>query len=565
MIVGVHSAKFPSEKLTANIRAAVMRHDIHHPVVNDAGFQIWQQYAVRAWPTIVLIDPRGYYVGSQPGEIQAEALRPIIERMIAEFDEQGLLDRRPLDLRRELAQEPPRPLRYPGKVLATDDGRLFVTDTGHHRVLELRLTSDGGTAAIGRVFGSGAAALRDGPARTAAFHGPQGLALDGSTLYVADTDNHAIRAIDLENETVRTVAGTGAKAHGRFMLGPPTTVPLRSPWGVLVEQGVLFIAMAGSHQIWALLGEQQLGPWAGAGFEALVDGSRAKAGFNQPSDLAAGNGYLYVADAEASAVRAISLPVGATDTAPGEPEVTTLVGQGLFDFGDVDGVGDEVRLQHPIGIAARDGVIYIADSYNHKIKQLEPAARRVTTLIGTGQAGSVDGSFATAELFEPEGLAVVGRRLYIADTNNHLLRVADLDLRTVRTLTLHGLERLQHGTTTHGLEVRLDPVEVGAGVVMLALEIELPSGYTLNPEAPITLRELPGGEVHSFAVGERPSITRQADGDRDLLLDLTVYPCETGDERVCLIHDVRLVVPLVRNDGAPATVRIPYHVSIPAV
>jgi hypothetical protein len=354
VVVGVHSAKFPSEQLTANIREAVMRHDIRHPVVNDAGFEIWSQYTVRAWPTIVLVDAQGYYVGSESGEIQAEALAPIIEALIAQAEHQGVLDRRPLDFRPEAAREPPRPLRYPSKLLATADGRLFVADTGHHRVLELRLSHGGMTGEVERVFGSGKPGLKDGPAVEAAFSGPHGLALASSTLYVADTDNHAIRAIDLASGDVRTVAGTGEKAHGRFALGAPAAISLRSPWAVYARDDIIFIAMAGSHQIWVLLDEERLGPFAGNGYEALVDGPRDQASFNQPSDLAAGPGALFVADAEASAVRAIALD----PETPTESQVTTLVGQGLFDFGDVDGTGAEVRLQHPTGIAYEDGSLY---------------------------------------------------------------------------------------------------------------------------------------------------------------------------------------------------------------
>ena len=168
--------------------------------------------------------------------------------------------------------------------------------------------------------------------------------------------------------------------------------------------------------------------FAGTGAEALIDGARHEAAFNQPSDLALAMGHLFVADAEASAIRAISLD----DT----PRVMTLVGEGLFDFGDVDGVGAAVRLQHPTGLAVADGVLYLADSYNHKIKTLDPTTGTVKTLIGQGEKGSADGSFTSTQLYEPEGLVVANGRIYIADTNNHLIRVADLATQQVTTLKL---------------------------------------------------------------------------------------------------------------------------------
>jgi sugar lactone lactonase YvrE len=438
-VIGVHSAKFPAERLSANLRAAVLRYGIEHPVVNDADFAVWHQYAVRAWPTLVLIDPRGRVVASRSGEVTAEQLAPEIERLVTEAEATGILDRAPLGLAGEAmgeaASEPERPLAFPSKLLATADGRLFIADTGHHRVLELRLARDGRSAEVRRVFGTGRSGLADGPAEEAAFHRPRGLALAGDRLYVADTENHAVRAVHLGTGWVRTLAGTGEKAHGSFALGAPTATPLRSPWAVLAEADFVFIAMAGSHQVWVLVEESQIGPFAGNGREALVDGPREQASFNQPSDLACGLGHLFVADTEASAVRAITL---------GElPRVFTLVGMGLFEFGDRDGRGNQVRLQHPTGLAFGDGLLYVADSYNHKIKTLDPTTGEVKTLLGTGQAGHNDGLFSRATFYEPEGLALAGRRLYVADTNNHLVRVADLDSRLVRTLELGGLDRPQ--------------------------------------------------------------------------------------------------------------------------
>ena len=430
VVIGVHSAKFPAEKLTENIRAAVIRHGIQHPVINDADFKVWSQYGVRAWPTVILVDPTGKVVGQQSGEITAADFVPVIDAMLADFKAQGLLNVAPVaGLLPELAHEPPRLLQHPSKLLYAVGDRLFVADTGHHRILEIQLSLDGLAGEIVRIFGSGTAGWQDGHRQDAQFHDPHGLALHGSTLYVADTENHAIRALDLVREAVRTVAGTGQKAQGLAVTGnTPTSMALRSPWALVTWEDILWIAMAGSHQIWVLLGEQQLGVFAGNGAEALIDGPRAEASFNQPSDLALAMNHLFVADAEASAVRAITL---ATD-----PQVFTLIGQGLFDFGDVDGQGATVRLQHPTGLAADNTLLYIADSYNHKIKTLDPATGETKTLIGTGVPGALDGPFDQAQLFEPEGLVVANGRIYIADTNNHCIRVAEVATRQLHTLAL---------------------------------------------------------------------------------------------------------------------------------
>lgn len=429
VVISVHAAKFPTERLTANIRQAIMRLGILNPVVNDAAMEVWQSYAIKAWPTLALVDPHGKLVHTQSGEIIAHEFAAQIQALIEQADHEGRLNRSPLKFQAEIETEPARTLQFPAKVLPAANGRLFIADTGHHRLLETRLADDGLSAQITRVFGSGRPGLRNGPASKAQFHAPHGLALVGQTLYVADTENHAVRAIDLANGHARSVAGTGHKAHGAFDLTTPTQTPLRSPWALLPADDVLFIAMAGSHQIWVMLNETQLGPFFGNGREALVDGPQFESSFNQPSDLALGMGHIFVADAEASAIRAIALTE--------QPQVITLVGQGLFDFGDVDGMGGMVRLQHPAGLAFADNLVYIADTYNHKIKTLDPTTGQVQTFIGTGQPGQADGPFNQATLHEPEGIAAAGSLLFIADTNNHCIRVANLAQQTVHTLQLN--------------------------------------------------------------------------------------------------------------------------------
>jgi hypothetical protein len=323
------------------------------------------------------------------------------------------------------------------------------------------------------------------------------------------------------------------------------------------QEGILLIAMAGSHQIWALVDEAQLGLFAGNGREALVDGPTAEASFNQPSDLSLGMGHLFVADSEASAVRAISLGQ--------EPQVMTLIGQGLFEFGDIDGIGGMVRLQHPTGLTFHNGLVYIADSYNHKLKTLDPTTGEVKTLIGTGQRGHADGPFGEAELFEPEGVIAAEERLYIADTNNHLIRVADLTTKEVQTLMLQGLDKLAVTPPPEmGESQRLDPVTVGVGEIEVGLNIDLPQGYKLNAEAPQLLQLQINGATtsHTFKATETPHFKVNVDRDSDLNLNLTLYYCETEDQRLCMIHNARLILPLVIKEGGTMNVQASYEASI---
>lgn len=427
VVVGVHSPKFLAERETEGLRQAILRLSVGHPVVNDREFRVWQAYAVRAWPTLMFIDPRGRVLGKHEGEFPPGAIDRLIGEMVAEFDAGGLLDRRPLALRAE-APGAVSPLRFPGKLLAdAASGRLVVSDTGRNRLVLADLE---GT--VRQVIGSGEAGLADGPADRARFRQPQGLALAGETLYVADTENHAVRAVDLRSGQVGTVAGTGEPGLGERTGGPALVTPLRSPWDLALLDGVLYVAMAGAHQIWALAGSR-IEPHTGNGREALVDGPRAEASMNQPSGLATDGVRLYVADSEASAIRAI-------ESGPGGA-IRTIVGEGLFEFGDRDGTGPaQVRLQHPLGVAWHAGALYVADTYNHKIKRLDPATGECRALLGSGEPGHADGEGARARFGEPSGLAAAGGRLYVADTNNHAVRVADLATGAVRTLALRGLD-----------------------------------------------------------------------------------------------------------------------------
>lgn len=427
-VVGVHSPKFIAERDTESVRQAILRLNVGHPVLNDRNFQVWQAYAVRAWPTLVFIDPRGKVIGRHEGEAPFEALDRVIGEMVESFAAAGILDREPLDLTRP-ETPPATPLLFPGKLLADERrGRLFVSDTGHHRIIEATLAGE-----VQRVIGSGRPGLGDGPAEEAAFNQPQGLALAGDTLYVADTENHALRAVDLGTGRVRTIAGTGEPLMGPPTGGPAREVALSSPWDLAVLDGTLYVAMAGRHQLWAMaLGGDAIRPHTGTGREALEDGPREEAAMNQPSGLTTDGQRLYVADSEASAVRVV-------EPGPGG-EIRTIVGEGLFEFGDRDGVGPAaVRLQHPLAVLWHAGAVWIADTYNHKLKRLDPMTAECRTAAGGGEPGHRDGRAGAARFAEPSGLAQAGGRLFVADTNNHAVRMLDVATGEVTTLALQGL------------------------------------------------------------------------------------------------------------------------------
>ncbi len=428
IVVGVHSAKFAAEKDLENVRKAVLRYEIEHPVVNDKDFVIWQQYGARAWPTLMFIDPEGKVLGKHEGEIDAAMFDGLIAKMMNEFDEHAVLDTTPIRLNLEKDKEWERPLSFPGKVLADEaSDRLFIADSNHNRIVVTTLYGD-----VLHTIGSGEHGLRDGGFDDALFHDPQGMALDGDTLYVADTKNHAIRRIDIPNQSVKTIAGTGEQARMFHRGGNARFVSLNSPWDLELNGGTLYIAMAGFHQIWSLdLTSQEARPYAGNGRERIADGSLSRAELAQPSGIVSDGHKLYFTDSETSAVRSADLN--------GNNSVNTIVGLHLFEFGDVDGTGNEVRLQHPIGIELHEGILYIADTYNNKIKCIDPATRTASSYLGIGAPGHEDGVGAFAQFHEPAGLSIARGKLYIADTNNHAIRIASLDTKEVSTLELTGL------------------------------------------------------------------------------------------------------------------------------
>jgi len=553
VVIGIHSAKFQNEKETENIRRIILRYEIEHPVYNDSEYAVWQSYGVRAWPTQVLIDPAGYVVGAASGEGNYEVIDQAIGKLVDEFRKRGELNEEPLKLVLERAKVGDLPLAFPGKILAdvTTD-RLFIADSNHNRIVVTKL--DG---TLVEVIGTGSAGAVDGPFDKATFHRPQGLAFSGDKLYVADTENHLIRRVDLNSRTVETIAGTGEQTHDYlFKSGPARTSALSSPWDLQLAGRTLYIAMAGPHQIWKLdLDKNEVSRFAGSGREARLDGSLAEAGFAQPSGMAVIGQTLYVADSESNVIRAIDLTQGT---------VKTIVGGDLFDFGDVDGTGDDVRLQHPLGLLADGDKVLIADTYNHKVKELDPKHQRVTTLFGTGKPGQMDG--ASASFYEPGGLAQANGKLYIADTNNHAIRVIDLATKRTSTLRLNGLTPpavdnqpvTESGSAPNAEEIKTPAQQLRSGTnATLEINVDLPEGYHLNPLAPQRYKiSVDGGK--SITVDEKLASSNAKDlklplriplsvvntGSTNLRAQATLFYCREDNTGTCRIKTLVWQIPI---------------------
>lgn len=413
-VIGIHSPKFQNERVSEQVQKAINRYNINHPVANDPQLRVWREYAVRAWPTLVLIDTEGYILATLPGEGNRQHLDDLISREIARAKSSGTLEPRKSALK-SIAENAETGLYFPGKILIYKN-KLYVSNSGRQQILELDLDGK-----LLRTFGSGIPGRLDGASAQAQFNNPQGMVGVDDMLIIADTDNHCLRAIDLSSGNISTLAGNGEQGGFMPLNGayPAPTTALNSPWALATRGNFVFIAMAGSHQIWWYDRVQQtLGLLAGTGHEDIIDGRARSSAFAQPSSLSLAEEILYVADSETSSIRKIDLSIG---------EVNTLIGHGLFDFGDKIGLAHEARLQHPLGVAAdlNRKLLWIADTYNHKIKKLDITSHLVSDF-------KLD-----VKLNEPSDVLVQNQLLWIIDSNNHRLLQADIETGKVKELKIH--------------------------------------------------------------------------------------------------------------------------------
>ncbi|XP_022190721.2 NHL repeat-containing protein 2 isoform X1 [Nilaparvata lugens] len=486
VVVGVHSPKFSNEKETANVAAAVARYEIAHAVVSDPTESMWQALNVCCWPTLVVLGPRGEPLLELRGEGHRKLLELFIGEAITFFAGKNELSPHKIEQIsvNKQVESAGSPLRFPGKV-AVFDNMVAIADTGHHRVIVANKSGQ-----IQHIIGGSEPGYSDGAFREARFNACQGLAFKSADLlYVADTDNHTIREVDLSAKLVRTVAGiAGDQGSDRVggALGPQQ--PISSPWDVclLAEGKLLLIAMAGTHQLWALFLDDTV--WwknksyakgvcvcvAGSGREENTNNLYPmSAAFAQPSGvvLAAHAQCVFVADSESSTVRRLQLADGRVQAVVG----ATLDRKNLFSFGDVDGKGMDAKLQHPLGVAwcARTSTVYVADSYNHKLKSIDANTNVCTTYT------HIDPAY---KLNEPGGLCVDGDDLYIADTNNHRVLVVDTVNKTTRKFDLKMTSDLPKNLPAMVEERSVRVASKEGSRLVLRIKIAAPTGSSFPSE-----------------------------------------------------------------------------------
>ncbi len=464
IIIGVHSAKFANEGLAENVRQAVLRYKIDHPVVVDQNMRIWNDYGVDSWPTLVLVGANRKIVGSVSGEGNYSLLKQSIAHTLAADKANGSLAAQPLVLPKQKTMKFASGLLFPGKVLADHaNGRIFIADTDHNRIVAASWPNAEGRSKLLAVYGNGRRGTLNGPAAKAEFSSPQGLAMEGQTLYVADTNNHLIRAINLNTGQVKTVLGTGHEVFDFTGGGIGRNQGINSPWDLAIGGKWLYIAMAGEHQIWRMnIKTHQAAAFAGSGAEGLRNGSLSDASLAQPSGLALAGDTLYFADSENSAVRGVNLAA---------KRVFTLVGRGLFDFGDKDGPAASALLQHDLGVALLGKNILVADTYNDKLRLISTASKQVTTFAGNGKPGTGTPG-GPLQLYEPGGLSVWHHTIFVADTDNQ------------RIVMINALSGQWHEVMISGLHI---PAATASAIVQAHLPAATDLSAVLRPDARISI------------------------------------------------------------------------------
>lgn len=553
-VIGVHSAKFKNEADSENIRQAILRYGIHHPVVNDFDFTTWKAFGITGWPGFVLINPKGLIETTYSGEGNRKAMERDIRRIMKEYGGKWNSEKLPIALEQD--KQPASVLSFPGKIAygADMDGRevLFVSDSGHNRIVVLTL--DG---TVINSIGSGDKGLKDGDFATAQFNAPQGVLYDAENhdLFVADTGNHVLRVIDFENGVTRTLAGTGHQGYERKVYNKPALeASMASPWDLAFypDSDHVAIAMAGLHQLWSYdIKAKTVSAIAGNGAESIDDGRLPYNSLSQPSGLSAAEGKLYFVDAETSSLRVLE-----------NGEIRTLIGTGLFDFGYQEGKRDTALMQHPLGLHASGRDIYIADAYNHSIRRFDTATQTLSNFAGRGKRGTKEGALGKGEFNEPNALVQVGRKLYVADTNNNAIRVIDLKTGTIATLPVH------EATPDDAVEFSEDlpntgltsPATVKAGADV-SIAIGLQKGWHINEDAPSYLALFDMTKVPKrVALFERDAIRKGAAlpalSAGTYRLQGTLYYCEDKEGSQCLIKSVNM--PVTAGSGT-STITLKLH------
>lgn len=553
VIVGVHSGKFDNEKETNNIKSAILKYDITHPVVNDADFSIWKSFSVSSWPTFILISPGGNIQKVYSGEGNGARLEKDIKKLVQKYQPQ--LNKAPLPILPEKNKVAGHVLNFPSKIEFAKDfsyqnisktNALIIADSSANKIFITRLSGE-----IIAEVGSGQQGLKDGAIDAAEFNFPRGVLFKDGILYVADTGNHALRKVDFKNNQVTTIAGSGERGFAITNNISAKEAQLASPWDLefFPDRGNIIIANAGTHQLLKYdITKNTISPFAGNSAEDIIDGKYPNNSLAQTGGLSAAGGKLYFVDSESSSLR----------VADKNGEVKTLIGKGLFDFGHKNGGADEARMQHPVGVAADDTGVYIADTLNHLIRKYDFKTKQLSDYSGSDK-GKVSYS-------EPEDIISILDKFYIADTNNH--RIVVVDRKNGKSEVLHVMPQMKmpkDGLLEYLPNLKKIPKISVASDAEINLLFDLKNGWKINDQAPsfFNLVEINSKKeatlISSFSwdmIKKGGVKLPKLSAKRQYYLQGTVYYCEDKTNSMCLIRSYEQKLQPVK--GAASDIKIEF-------
>ena len=520
-VIGAHAPKFKHEQDHQALIDACERYGVEHPVLDDPELITWKNYAVKAWPTLSLVDPKGYLIAQFSGEGHAHAIDRMINELLPQY-------RDVLTLGPSLYVAPEKSdtqLRFPAKAIVLDDQRLMVANPGHH---DIAITDYSGNV-IERI-GKGTRGSNDGDFHGAEFQEPNGLLLlppdvasrVGYEVLVADTANHLLRAINLETKQVITVAGNGQQ----WMQGQGTE-SLSTPWDLAWFSNLVIIAMAGIHQLWSfdpITGDVAI--YAGTTNEGMVDGNRLDAWFAQTSGLAVTGNQLWIADSETSSLRFIENDV-----------VKTVIGASLLDFGFIDGDKSSARMQHPLGVdVLPDQTLIISDTYNGALRRFNPQTGLLSTVA--------------KNLREPSGIiAISNEEVLVVESSRHQLTRVTLQ------------EEVVQG---EALRTERPPLEISGGTFTLDVVFLPPPGEKLDerygPSTRLILSSTPPNLIREGA-GKSQELIRTLEidpavGSGILHIAASAASCD-NDGGTCHIHQQDWGIPVVITEQGATQLRLP--------
>jgi thiol-disulfide isomerase/thioredoxin len=419
MVIGVHSGKFDNEKDFESIKKAVLKGGIEHAIVNDDEFKIWNNFKIQAWPSLVLIDPKGRVKETYIGETSAEKISKDVAKLVRKYRHH--LNREDLPILLEKNKIIKTVLSYPTKIIYAKDFSyksykgpvLFIANSGRNNILVTKLNGE-----VILQIGSKNVGFEDGFLEDVKFNSPSGLLYNDDKLYVADTFNHSLREINFKEKKVRTLVGSGKRGSiipdediksRSVLLSSPTDLEF------FPDKNHIAIANSGTHQILSLnLKTSTVSLIAGNGLEGIYDGKFPSNSLAQTSDLSAYDGKLYFLDSETSSLRVLDK----------NGVVKTLIGTGLFNFGDKNGDKSQALMQHPLGLFVNNRGAYIADSFNHKIRKYNFNSKKISDLFGSARGEDLGKKM---QFNEPDGIVVVNDSMYVIDSNNNRLVRVDYD------------------------------------------------------------------------------------------------------------------------------------------